>query len=100
MLRPQKLVYGRDGSHDIAAIDQDARIARKALGVAGDIGNPADLRLGELFDLCLCACSRRIQRDGVERTKLADVERHLEEIAPGYADRLQSRSRLRGDQQG
>src|SRR5512143_2147127 len=89
MLRPQKLVYGGDGPHAVAALDQDACIARETARVTGNIGDARDLRFRQLRDLRLGASARRIQRDGLELPQFRGRERNLEEITPGARHRLQ-----------
>src|SRR5690348_15118472 len=87
MLRPQKLVHRRNRPHVVAAIDQDAGVARKTLGVAGNVGNPFHFGFGELQDLRFRAGTGWIKCNGVEFAEFAHIERDLEEIALGRRDR-------------
>src|SRR5580704_2303064 len=74
-----ELVDRRDVREAIAAVDEDASVAREGRSVAGhgnDIGHGA---LGEFARLRLGALTRRIEDDGVH-AKLARHERPAKQV--------------------
>lgn len=63
MGREQELIEGHDARDPVAAIDQDAKIARERPGIAGDRDEPRDFGLGKHRGLRRGACPRRIEND-------------------------------------
>ena len=82
MGRKAELVKRRDLAERVAALDENARIAREALGVAGDRDDDGNAARRERPRLRLGAGARRIEHDGVEAVEFLRRQRPVEEIAP------------------
>ncbi len=85
-----KLVDRRHLFQREAAADQNARVARKTLRIAGDRHRNRNLRARELAHLRGGADARRIEEDGVEVLEFFRSQGIVEEIAPVRLNRLRS----------
>jgi hypothetical protein len=81
MRREQELIHGHDAGDAIAAVDKDAKIARKRSGVAGEGNELRDLGSGKLLGLARRPGPRRIEHDGVIGRKLLGPEWRAEQVA-------------------
>ena len=77
-----ELVHRHDPLQHVAAVDEDARVAGEAGGIAGDRRDARHLRGGKRLRLRLCAGARRIEDDPVEAVELGRGEREGKEVAP------------------
>ena len=85
-----ELVHRHDALQRVAAVDEDAGVAREACRIAGNAGDARHAGSGERFRLCLGSGPRRIDDDAVEGVQLGRRERECEEVAPLGLDPLQS----------
>ncbi len=81
MMRPGELVDHLDAVEAIAAIDEDARVAREGRGIAGNADQHRRLGGGECLRLFRGAGARRIEDDGVVAIGFLAPQRLAIEIA-------------------
>src|SRR5262245_61416606 len=99
MRRITELIDRRDAREPVAAIDQNARVARKGRGIAGYGDHERYARRGERARLRLGTLARWVEYDGVEAFELACHQRAAEEVARLRRNRLQSWSSRGGPAQ-
>ena len=90
MVGEEELVDGSDGLDCVAAIDEDAQVARERCRIAGDDREAADLGGCERFRLRLGTRERRVEDRGIEAVELSCREGSAEEIPHGGSDGFQA----------
>jgi hypothetical protein len=89
MGREEELIDRHDARDAIAAIDEDAEIARERAGIARHRHKLRHARFGESFGLRGGAGTRWVEHHGVIGLKLFRAERRTEEVAVEGPDRLE-----------
>jgi len=101
--REKELINGYDPHEAIIALEEDARVARKASRIAGDDGHAGNAGCCKLARLRLRALPRRIEHDCLERFEFAAPQRIAKQITllrrnglePGCSCRGESRPQAR-----
>ena len=90
MVRITELIDRRDGGKLVAAVDQQACVAREGDGVARYRDDKGRRALRDLARLGVGALARRIEHDGVEGFQFARHQGATEQVARLRLDRLQA----------